>query len=490
MTQTFLPEGVFVRHPDKIFVGGEWFEPSTKDVFELVCPNTEQTVGAVTAAAPADMDKAVAAARKAFDEGPWPNLSPAERAGWLRKLGEALKKREPELATCWTAQVGGLSAMSPHTAAVATQAFFLQADLIEKHPFEEQHPTAFGHTTVVIRDPVGVVAAIAPWNAPYVIMGAKVASALAAGCAVVMKPAPETPFEAYIIAEAAEEIGMPPGVVNVVCGDRAASDYLVSNPGVDKVSFTGSTVAGRRIASVCGDRIARYTLELGGKSAAIVMDDFSADETAKVLASCITMFTGQICGMLTRAVVSKKRHDETAEAIAREMAKIVVGPSADPNTMMGPLAMARQRDRVEGYIQKGIEGGADLVCGGKRPEHLNRGYFFEPTLFANVDNKSVIAQEEIFGPVICLIPCEDEDDAVRIANDSPYGLYGSVFTHDRDTAYRVGKRMRTGGVGHNGMRVDPAAPLGGYKMSGIGREQGIEGLFSYLETKALYLLDE
>ena len=280
---------------------------------------------------------------------------------------------------------------------------------------------------------------------------------------------------------------MPKGVVNLVCGHREASDHLVCNPGDDKVSFTGSTVAGKRIASVMGSRIGRYTLELGGKSAAIVRDDFSAEETAKLMTGTLMLLSGQVCAMPSRLIVPRARQDEIADAIAAEMAQVKIGYSDDPTTVLGPLAMKRQLERVESYIEEGKKSGADLVTGGGRPAHLNKGYFIEPTLFANVDNTSRIAQEEIFGPVLCLIPAEDEEDAIRIANESNYGLNGSVLTTDVQAAYDVSRRIRTGVMGQNGMRMEFSAPFGGFKQSGIGREGGEEGLWPYVETKTVLL---
>jgi len=342
-------------------------------------------------------------------------------------------------------------------------------------------------TGYVVQEPVGVVAAIAPWNAPYLTMTQKIAPALVAGCTVIMKPSPETPLEAYLLAEAAEAIGMPAGVVNLVPSQRGPADHLVCNPGVDKVSFTGSTAAGRRIATVCADRLARVTLELGGKSAAIIRDDFPTHIAAKTLARTITVLSGQVCAMLTRAIVPAARHDEIAEAIAAEMRTIKVGYSEDETTEMGPVAMKRQRDRIEGYIARGTADGADLITGGGRPNHLKHGYFVEPTLFGNVDNKSVIAQEEIFGPVLCLIKSDDEDHAVALANDTNYGLYGSVFTTDPQAAFRIGRQLRAGALGQNELQSDFSLPFGGFKQSGIGREGSIEGIQPYVETKAMFL---
>ena len=481
-----LPQGVTVRHPDKLFIGGAWVSASSGRAIEIVSPNSEAVVGSVAEADARDMDAAVAAAREAFDHGPWPRMAPAERAALVAKMAEMLRDREPELALAWTAQVGGLASFAPTMMAGGTMTVAGIAAMAGSFEFVKRVQSHMVHTAIIAREPVGVVAAIAPWNGPYMIMASKVANALVAGCTVIMKPSPETPLEAYIIAEVAEAAGIPPGVVNLVCGHREASDHLVCNHGVDKVTFTGSTVAGKRIGAVCGERVARCTLELGGKSAAIVRDDYAIEDAAKLFASTITVMSGQVCAMLTRAIVPRARHDELADAIAAEMKKIRIGYSDDPDTQLAPVAMQRQLERIETYIAEG-KATADLVTGGGRPAHLNRGYFIEPTLFANVRNDSRIAQEEIFGPVLSLIPAEDEEDAIRIANDSNYGLSGSVLTHDADAAYRIARQMRTGGIGQNGMRMDFGLPFGGFKQSGIGREGGEEGLMAYLETKTILL---
>jgi acyl-CoA reductase-like NAD-dependent aldehyde dehydrogenase len=480
------PEGVRIAHPDRLFIGGQWVESAGDGVIELISPNSEEVVGRVAEASEADMDRAVAAARRAFDEGPWSTMSPTERGALVRRMGEELHKRAPELAKAWTAQVGGLASFAPIMIGGGTMVFNTIAGYADSFAFVERRESMQVKAAVVAREPAGVVAAIAPWNAPYGILSSKVAYALVAGCTVIMKPSPETPLEAYIMAEAAEAAGLPAGVVNLVCGGRDASDHLVQNPGIDKVSFTGSTGAGKRIGEVCARRVARCTLELGGKSAAIVRDDFPIEVAAAILGNTITIMSGQVCAMLSRAVVPKKRHDELAEAIKKVMEGIRIGHSDDADVQLGPLAMKRQLDRVEEYIEIG-KGSADLVTGGKRPAHMNKGYFLEPTLFANVDNKSRIAQEEIFGPVLCLIPAEDEEDAIRIANESSYGLNGSVLTNDADAAYRIGRRIRAGGFGQNGMKLEFGLPFGGFKESGIGREGGIEGLYPYLETKTILL---
>ncbi|HEU4623746.1 MAG TPA: aldehyde dehydrogenase [Steroidobacteraceae bacterium] len=476
-----------LRHPDRLYIGGAWVEAHSGRPLEIVSPDTEQVVARVAEADATDMDRAVAAARKAFDEGPWPWLSPEERMAAMGRLVEALQRREPELAAAWSQQMGGLATLAPHLTARGTQNFRDVLEVGRSFPFITRVDSPAAPAAYIVHEPVGVVAAIAPWNVPYMIMAAKLAPALLTGCTVVMKPSPETPIEAYIIAECAEEVGLPPGVINLVPGHREAADHLVCNPGVDKVSFTGSTLAGKRIASVCGSRIARCTLELGGKSAAIILDDFSAEEAAKVLAGAITLVSGQVCAMLTRAIVPRRRHDEVADAIAKAMGQVRIGYSSDTQAQMGPLAMRRQLERVESYVDKGRKEGAALVTGGRRPPELERGYFFEPTLFADVRNDMTIAREEIFGPVLSLIPCEDVEDAVRIANDSNYGLNGSVLTHNADEAWRIARRVRTGNVGQNGMRTDFSLPFGGYKQSGIGREGREQGLMHYLETKTIML---
>lgn len=481
-----IPHDIRIAHPDKLYIGGQWVESAGGKSIEIVSPNSEDVIARVAEAVEADMDRAVATARKAFDEGPWPTLSPAERGALVRRMGEELQKREPELARAWTLQVGGLASFAPIMTGGATASFMQIAGYADSFKFVERRPSFQVDTAIVAYEPTGVVAAIAPWNAPYGIMASKVAYALVAGCTVIMKPSPETPLEAYIMAEAAQAAGIPAGVVNLVCGGRDASDHLVNNPGIDKVTFTGSTGAGKRIGEVCASRIARCTLELGGKSAAIVRDDFPVDVAAAILGNTITIMSGQVCAMLSRAIVPRKRHDELADAIKAVMQGIRIGHSEDMATQLGPLAMKRQLERVEDYVAIG-KGSADLVTGGARPTHMNKGYFMEPTLFANVDNQSRIAQEEIFGPVLCLIPAEDEADAIRIANESNYGLNGSVLTNDVDAAYRIARRVRAGGFGQNGMKLEFGLPFGGFKQSGIGREGGVEGLAAYLESKTILL---
>jgi acyl-CoA reductase-like NAD-dependent aldehyde dehydrogenase len=481
------PQGVTIRHPDKLYIGGEWVAASSGRQLEIVNPNSEEVIARTAEANEADIDRAVAAARKAFDHGPWPTTPPAERAAKLNQMCDYLDGRVPELSAAWTAQVGGLASFAPVMHGGSVMGLRGLAALGNTFAWTEQRKGMVVDTAVIAREPVGVVAAIAPWNAPFGIMANKVFYALVAGCTVVVKPSPETPLEAYIIAEAAEAVGLPPGVLNLVPAERDASAHLVNNPGIDKVSFTGSSAAGAKIAEACGRRIARCSLELGGKSAAIVRDDFPIEAAAGILGNTITVMSGQVCAMLSRAIVPKHRHDELAEAIAGVMKGIKIGNSEDPDTQLGPLAMKRQLERVEMYLDEGRKSGADLVTGGQRPAHMNKGYFIEPTLFANVDNRSRIAQEEIFGPVLCLIPAEDEEDAIRLANESNFGLNGSVLTTDPQAAYDISRRVRTGVMGQNGMRMEFGMPFGGFKQSGIGREGGEEGLWPYLETKTILL---
>jgi acyl-CoA reductase-like NAD-dependent aldehyde dehydrogenase len=364
------------------------------------------------------------------------------------------------------------------------------ADLASEYPFVTSQPPADGvGEAMIVREPVGVTVAIVPWNNPFGIMISKVASALLAGCTVIMKPAPETPLEAYIIAEAAEEAGIPPGVLNLVAAGREASDHLISNPGVDKVSLTGSTIAGKRVAQVCGERLARYTLELGGKSPAIVLADADLEAAAKILTDTIIMSAGQVCATLSRVLVAREVHDRLVELIRAEMATVRTGDPFDPSTQLGPLAMERQRTRVEEYIRIGQAEGATLAFGGCRPAHLTKGWYVEPTLFTGVTSDMRIAQEEIFGPVLSVLPFDSEDDAIRIANDSDFGLFGAVFTKDNAAAYRIARRMRTGTICHNAFRFDPYLPFGGFKQSGVGREGGAAGVTAFTETKSILLDD-
>jgi acyl-CoA reductase-like NAD-dependent aldehyde dehydrogenase len=488
---TIEKTAVPIRHDDKFFIGGQWVKPSSSDVIEVIDSTTEELFFSVPEAREADMARAVDAAREAFDRGPWTRMSHAERAGYLRAMGEGLRGKAAEAGQIWPRESGALFVVAQHMAVGMAAVLDFYAGLADTFPFEEQRkPTMGGEFGLLVREPVGVVGAIIPWNAPLSLICYKIATALLAGCTVVLKSSPEAPGAAYLFGEIAEEIGLPPGVLNIVTADRQVSELLVTNPDVDKITFTGSTAAGRRIATLCGERIARCTLELGGKSAAVILDDMDLETAAKTISGAECFLAGQVCSSLTRIIVGRSRHDEFVEALAGTFSEVRVGDPFDAQTQMGPLAMSRQRDRVEGYIAKGIEEGAKLATGGGRPKDLDRGYYIEPTVFGNVDNGSTIAREEIFGPVLSVIPADNEDQAVALANDTIYGLNASVFTNDVDRARAVAGQLRSGTVGHNAFRTDFGIAFGGFKQSGIGREGGVEGLLPFLETKTVILNGE
>ena len=479
-----------IRHPDKFFIDGEWIAPSSDSRIDVISPSTEETFVTVAEAQAADMHRAIAAARKAFDQGPWPRMSHAERAGYLRLMARKIDEHSQKLSRIWTGEIGVASQLADLWPGGVAFLYDFYADLAGTFPFVERHEALHSPGSAIgllAHEPVGVVGAIVPWNGPLTLIACKIAPALLAGCTVVLKSSPETPGEGLAMAEIAEEIGLPPGVLNCVTADREVSELLVRSPDVDKISFTGSSAAGKRIASICGERIARITLELGGKSAAVILDDADIEETTEALAQGTRLLTGQVCAALTRIVVTRDRHDQFVDALSSAFARIKVGDPYDAATEMGPLAMQRQRDRVEGYIAKGLEEGAKLAAGGKRPSHLNRGFFVEPTIFSNVDNSMVIAREEIFGPVVSVIPANDEAHAIAIANDSDFGLNASVFTQDVERAYAAARQLRSGTVAHNAFRADLSIAFGGFKQSGIGREGGVEGLRPYLEAKTIIL---
>ena len=480
-----------LHHADRFFIGGSWVNPSSTDTIEVTDSTNERVFLSVAEAKEADIARAVEAARRAFDDGPWPRMSHVERAGHLRAIADGLRERGADLGQLWPRESGVVHAVAQYVGMSGAATFEYYAGLADSYPFEEQvTPSTGGDFGLLVREPVGVVGAIIPWNAPLGLISYKLAPALIAGCTVILKSSPEAPAEGYVLAEIAESVGLPPGVINVVTADREASESLVRDPRVDKITFTGSTAAGRRIASICGERIARCTLELGGKSAAVILDDMDIATAAGTLARAECMLTGQVCSSLTRVVVTEGRHDQMVEALADAFSQVQVGDPFDSSTQMGPLVAERQRDRVEAYIGKGKAEGATLATGGGRPTHLERGYYIEPTVFGNVDSSSTIAQEEIFGPVLSVIPARDEDQAVEIANATIYGLNATVFTNDVDRAREVAGRLRSGTVGHNAFRTDFGIAFGGFKQSGIGREGGTEGLLPFLETKTVVLKDK
>ena len=477
-----------VKYPDKLFIGGAWVSPAGDSIFEVVQSATEEPFERIAEARPADVNRAVAAARSAFDDGPWPRMSHGERADYLRAIAIELERDREANALVWTAETGVLHKYSCGIASSLAGTFRSYADLANTFPFEERHtPKLGGELALVVQEPVGVVGAIVPWNGAPGLTTNKVAPALLAGCTIVVKSSPEAPGSGYLLAEACERAGLPPGVLNVITAEREASELLVRHPDVDKITFTGSTAAGRRIAALCGERIARCTLELGGKSPAIVFDDYDVGTAAKALAARAILQTGQVCWSVTRVIASQARHDALVEALSAEFEQVTVGDPFCSEIQMGPLATNRQRERVEALVARGKGEGAVLATGGGRPRHLQRGFFVEPTVFGNVDNRSTIGREEIFGPVLSVIPVTNDDEALTVANDTIFGLNAAVFTNDAEKAYRFARSMRAGTVGHNGVRREHGLPFGGFKQSGIGREGGREGLRPYLETKSIIL---
>ncbi len=486
MRDRFVPEQELSENVrSRFYIGGDWQAPRSGELLQLVSSITEQVMLTVPGGSADDMADAVAAAKNAFDHGPWPRMTPAERGEIIRKMGQAVLRRSETFSRVWTAQVGVTAGFNQMVTGLVPLYFDYFANLASTYPFEETRTTMMGHAKMV-REPVGVCALILPWNAPLVLLSQKLAAALLAGCTVVAKPSPETPLDALILAECAEEAGLPAGVFNVVPAGREAGDALVRDPRVDKVSFTGSTAAGKHIGAICAGRVARCSLELGGKSAAIICDDADLEAAIPALLPVAMPFSGQICFSQTRVLVSEKRHDEVIEALAKAVDDIVLGDPWDAATTMGPLSMARQRDRVLDYIATGRAEGAKLVRGGGTGG-FNRGYFVEPTIFQDVTPDMTIAQEEIFGPVISVIRYRDDDHAIEIANNSLYGLSGTVFTPDLDRGERIARRVRTGNISVNALQLDPGVPFGGFKQSGIGREGGPEGLEAFLETKAIFM---
>ena len=466
---------------DKVYIDGAWVAPSGKDTIDVLNATTEEVMGTIPQCTPEDVDKAVKAARKALDS--WSATSVEDRAKFLQRIHEGLQARSDEIATTVSQENGmplGISKIAQAMLPIMNMAGFSQ--VAAEYDFTEQVGTSD-----VIKEPVGVVACITPWNYPLHQVVLKVAPALAAGCTVVLKPSELAPLTAFILAEVVDDVGLPAGVFNLITGTGAeVGEALVALPEIDMISFTGSTRAGRRISEVAAPMVKRVALELGGKSPNVILDD--ADLEAAVTAGIAGCYlnSGQTCTALTRMLVPKAKLEQ-AEEIAKKVAETFTpGDPFDANTRLGPLVSAQQQERVRGYINKGIEEGAKLVTGGpEQPEGLEKGYFVKPTVFSNVSNDMTIAREEIFGPVLSIIPYEDEEDAVRIANDTIYGLMAAVFSGDAEHAKAVAKRIRAGQVQINSGGFNPNAPFGGYKQSGKGREAGKYGLEEFLEIKAL-----
>ncbi|MEM9598489.1 MAG: aldehyde dehydrogenase family protein [Acidobacteriota bacterium] len=472
-------------HPyEKLYIDGEWTTPSGSGRLEVIGSATEEVLATVPEGSGEDVDRAVGAARRAFDGGWW-TTPVAERQAVLRRLADGLGARLDELGKTIAQEVGTpMFRAKTIQAGLPVAVLRSYADLLDTFPFEEEVANS-----LVVREGIGVVACITPWNYPLHQIVAKVAPALAAGCTVVVKPSEVAPINAFILADVVHEAGLPAGVFNLVTGlGPVVGEAMAAHPDVDMVSFTGSTRAGRRVAEVAAATVKRVAQELGGKSANVILDDADLPKAVRTGVGNCFLNSGQTCSAWTRMLVPRDRHGEAVE-LAREAAeRFTLGDPVETNAKLGPLISDVQRERVRGYIQKGIDEGATLVTGGvDAPEGLDRGYFVRPTVFADVDTSMTIAQEEIFGPVLSILPYDGEDDAVRIANDSPYGLAGAVWSADVERAKSVARRMRTGQVDINGGRFNPVAPFGGYRHSGNGREFGKWGLEEYLEVKSLQL---
>jgi acyl-CoA reductase-like NAD-dependent aldehyde dehydrogenase len=475
-------------HRKEFYIGGRWAKPAGTEMFGVISPSTEEVVGEVPLAVDEDIDRAVGAAASAFETGEWPHMAPQERAEILQRAAELVQKRSSDIAEVTTEEMGCAASQSPQAqTGLVGPVFNYYAGLIRSFEFERTVTTG-DRGGLVTMEPVGVVAAIVPWNAPVTIAAWKVAPALAAGCTVVLKPPPEAPLSNFILAEALEEAGLPAGVFNVVPGGREVGEHLVVHPATDKVAFTGSTAAGKRIMSLCGETVKRVSLELGGKSAAIILDDADLGTVVPRIVHGGMHLSGQVCGAHTRVLVPAACHDDAVELAATTAAHLKVGDPHDPETIVGPLVADRQRARVERYIALAQEEGAKVAAGGGRPPHLPRGWYVEPTILAGVDNFSRVAQEEIFGPVLSFIAYDGEDDAVALANASRYGLSGGVWSADDERGLRVARRVRTGSIAVNGSYPPfPLVPFGGFKESGLGRELGPEGLINFLEPRSIGL---
>jgi acyl-CoA reductase-like NAD-dependent aldehyde dehydrogenase len=466
-----------------LYIGGQWVPSTGHQTLPVVNSTTEQVMATIPDATAEDVDVAVASARLAFPE--WAGTSLDERAFYSMGIAAGLAERSDEIATVTSQEVGMVKALSVIIQARLPQGSFASVpEVLARFSFEDK----IGNS-LVVREPVGVVGCITPWNYPLPQSAAKVASALAAGCTVVLKPSEVAPLSTLILAEIIDRVGLPPGVFNLVTGTgRTAGEALVAHPDVDMISFTGSTRSGKRVAELCGRRVARVALELGGKSANLILDDADLERAVNDGVGKAFLNSGQTCSALSRMLVPRSRLGDAEAVAAKRARRLKPGDPFDPSSRLGPLVSQNQWDRVQGYIRQGIDEGATLVEGGPgKPEGLERGFFVRPTVFSEVGRSMTIAQEEIFGPVLSILPYDSEEEAIDIANDSIYGLAGAVWAGTEERAVAVARRLRTGQVEINGGAFNPLAPFGGYKQSGLGREYGTHGLAEFLEIKSLQL---
>lgn len=473
------------RSYESIFVGGGWVRPCADTVIRIASPTTHEVIGQTPACGGDDIDAAAAAAH-AVPAGAWATADPADRAAAMERFADEIDKRGAELDALVSAEMGMPITLSRMANAVVASALLrYYAGLARDAEWETTRP-GMVFPTVVRHEPVGVVGMIVPWNFPTSLLFMKLPAAMAAGCTTVIKSSPETVLSTNLIAEAAEAAGIPGGVINVVPGGAEAGAALVDHAGVDKIAFTGSTAVGRAIAARCGTQLKPVTLELGGKSAGIILDDADLVASAESFVAATLVNTGQCCYASTRILAPRTRYNEIVDTIAAIVSNLKLGDPLADDTHLGPLVSQRQRDRVQSYVEAGRSAGARLVFGGGRPDDRQQGWFVQPTVFADVDNAMTIAREEIFGPVLSVIPYHDIEDAVNLANDSDYGLAGTVWTTDHERANAIARRIKTGTFGINGYLMDLWAPFGGVKASGLGRELGPEGLAPYLDTKSIY----
>ena len=482
---------------DRLFIGDRWVEPEGGADMPVISPATEEVIGSAPVASAKDTASAVAAARRAFDEGPWGRTTPGQRGEYIRRLGDALERRRAEIAALVVDEAGLVAQyVDPIDVGLPIEWCFDTADrLLPTFSFRDPVNPYVGTTVsgseslsqgVVVREPVGVASLITPFNGPIFVSFMKLVAALAAGCTVVLKPSPDTPLAVLAIGDLVEEAGFPAGVVNVISGELDASVEMTTNPGVDIISFTGSDAVGRMVMAQAAPDLKRVVLELGGKNAAIIFADADLDRVALEVVANTTFNAGQGCMLLKRTLVQQSIHDEVVAKVIALLDGVAVGDPSDPTVVMGPVIRDSARTGIEGMISAAQADGASLAYGGDRPEHLSKGYFLNPTLLTGVDNSMAIARQEVFGPVQTVLPFGDEGDAVRIANDSPYGLNGGVFTADVERAFRVAERVRTGRMNINSsFAYNPDVPIGGYKHSGMGREGGLVGITEFTNIKGV-----